>query len=161
MVKKKRDQVKRRNSKKIAMNDVASSTSTPRELGFPSGTSSSGTSYSQLMRQGAFSLLSSHATYYFGPSNGSPAVMPMTDYLSISRSITILKAFNKSVEPFSRAIYKSNRRMIGKLRFLMLNMPVVNFGLLGSHICCPLVVNIIAFLITPKIMGVILQPRGL
>ncbi|KAJ8435945.1 hypothetical protein Cgig2_023321 [Carnegiea gigantea] len=82
IVEKKCDQVKRKKSKKMAMNDVDCSTSTPQVFfiwfdASSSGPSSSCPSYTEMMRQGAFPLLSSQPTYYFGPSNGSSVVMPM------------------------------------------------------------------------------------
>ncbi|KAJ8443106.1 hypothetical protein Cgig2_030874 [Carnegiea gigantea] len=68
IVEKKCDHVKRRKSKKIAMND---------ELYFSSGPSSYGTSYSQMMRQGFVPPLSFHPTYFFHSANNSSVFMPV------------------------------------------------------------------------------------
>ncbi|KAJ8419804.1 hypothetical protein Cgig2_006311 [Carnegiea gigantea] len=86
IVEKKYDQVKRRTSKKMAMNDVACSTSTPQaffiwfdassyfkifSITLPTfNIPSTAPHVQQLGDQGAFPMLSSQLTYYFDPSNG-------------------------------------------------------------------------------------------
>ncbi|KAJ8447043.1 hypothetical protein Cgig2_033612 [Carnegiea gigantea] len=78
IVERKRDEVKRRKSKKLAKNDVGSYTA-PSQNGpcVSDAPPHTGISYSQMLQQGSFHLPSSHPTYYFHSADSSSVFMPV------------------------------------------------------------------------------------